>query len=250
VKVFILVFISVFSLYGYVDIDLDGVADKDDKCRSTSFKYFVNKYGCATSLVSDTPKYSVSINNKYSTNHLYDYLNSSLLLDVSLKNYSFSFTSSRYVYKHINKIAKSDISDYYLNSSYSFLDAFNNEKLSASVSLGVAIPYKNININKLQFDSTYHLAYKINQKLNIFFAQTYTLDENMLIGYYGGMGYILGSRYYLSSLYLYMQQVSNIKTYVTYFYNDKISAKFIIGHKFNNKLNSNSVSLKLKYKIN
>jgi hypothetical protein len=64
------------------------------------------------------------------------------------------------------------------------------------------------------------------------------------------MGYILGSRYYLSSLYLYMQQVSNIKTYVTYFYNDKISAKFIIGHKFNNKLNSNSVSLKLKYKIN
>jgi len=201
-------FLSLF-LYGYEDLDVDGVDDSIDKCLNTSFDDEVGEDGCPYNH-SYRGKLTLGFGKKVAfskddlqTNSFNFYAN------YKYNNWSLSISSSSYDifdnrYDNLNLWG-----DYYLIGGYTSKSSNN---FTTQYSLGVKIPNDSSDISSQEFDyfAYINLNYRLNSNQNIYGNWGYTLtgdsSENSYKNYHSlmmGTSYMMSDRWQVNFNYNY-----------------------------------------------
>ena len=242
VRVLIIMLFVIFSLYGYVDSDLDGVDDSVDKCPNTPFSDLVDESGCTIkSLVKKKERIKHNKNrsrvtknrkkiksyhkskkvshpilyedNKEKKTH-YDisvgfnkmggYSNESIMADIYHKNFSLSLFTA---VDNKRKYDDSRLSDTRVWGYYSYRYS---KRFLLKVGAGLVSP--NIDSNNKRVDAGVSLfgSYTVDE-FNPYFGASYRFtglkgDEYGLQNYYslyGGFGFYLSHKLYMSYTFSY-----------------------------------------------
>lgn len=207
-KATILTIILTLILYGYEDLDIDGVDDSIDKCLNTSFEDEVGKDGCPYNKVyrgkltigfGKKIAYSKSVLQTNSLNFYSNYI---------YNNWSLSLSTSSYdifdnLYSDLNLWG-----DYYLIGGYSY----KYNKITTKYSFGIKVPNKDSDISSQEFDyfTFINSSYRLNNKQTIYGSYGYTItgdSENYNYKNYNslmiGTNYIMSDRWQISLNYNY-----------------------------------------------
>ena len=228
-KLLLLVFFSA-NLHAkiFLDNDLDGVANEDDKCPNSKITDIVNKDGCAVDKVVFEKEKHIDISIGFSQDKIDNSWQNSQ--NISFAYYygdsNFWLTLSKY---------SGDSSDDLMLAYYHYI---NSSSYTITLGLGAYIPLNSNSDNKTDyFISTKYTYYFENSALSaeyqhIFSKDTDTQDSNAITVEYG---YLLSKKLYIaisysleSSIYKGEDNSQNIGIYTNYHFNKNwyISADF------------------------
>jgi hypothetical protein len=189
-------FLSLF-LYGYEDLDVDGVDDSVDKCLNTSFDDEVGEDGCPYDK-SYRGKLTIGFGKKIAYSKTDLQTNSfNFYANYRYNNWSLSFSTSSYdifdnLYSDLNLWG-----DYYLTGGYSYT----YDKFTTQYSLGVKIPNNDSDISSKEFDffAFINLNYRLSDAQNIYGSYGYTLrSDSDTQNYKNYNSLMVGSSYMMS----------------------------------------------------
>jgi len=238
IKTIVLIFLSSVVLFGFTDMDFDGVDDAIDKCPNTPITDLVDENGCSVKSVIVDQYFDIILGVSYSqlnyrSNKKTDTYTTTAQIDYYRGDFSLQFLSSYF---------RSDGS---INSDRGFNDtyvaAYYKWKLTPVFTLeagvGIILPtydtgYSN---NKTDYTASLNFNYKV-EEWNFFSGYNYTLIgdddviiKNELIRYQNtdafnlGVGYDFAPKlnasiaYYQSdSIYYDVETIKNISLYMVY----------------------------------
>ena len=195
-KIILLIFlINQLSAKPFLDDDLDGVANEDDKCPNSKITDIVNKYGCAVDKVTfknnSTIDMSVGFSRQRVENNSWEN-SQTLSLAYSYNNYTFWLIYSNYSNSSYNTLTLSTYYNIDLNNSLLTLAA------------GIYIPVNsNVDDKSDYFISAKYSYFFTKSSISVeymhqFSRDTNTQDSNSISFEYG---YLLNKKLYLSLSY-------------------------------------------------
>jgi hypothetical protein len=277
--VFLLASFFTTALMAYSDSDLDGVADKVDKCPNTPLTDLVDINGCTIKTLSQKNRFKgdldviVGLNyvgsNYTSTLSTANY-STSLQVDYYYKNFSFQASTSYFITDSDSGYNDHGLNDSFVGAAYSFTPRKN---LTLRVGLGALLPTydSSLNNNNTDYVASLNASYMF-KKFNIFAGYIYTKvnDDDVSVvlldgvrynyiyedtsAYSLGVGYYPKPKLYVSGAYNIVesvyQGVDDAKTLSLYAYYgiDKhwfLNASYAYG--LNDEASDNALSLKLGY---
>ncbi|MDF1883177.1 DUF3187 domain-containing protein [Sulfurimonas sp. SAG-AH-194-C21] len=277
-KIVLQIIISIFlssSLFAYIDSDMDGVEDAQDRCPNTPFSDLVDIRGCTKSSLVSAHHYDVIVGasfaqSDYQTLNTTDTLSTTLQVDYYYKNFSMQASTS-YFSTEGNGFNDSGLFDSFVGASYQFRPL---QDLSLRLGLGVLLPtYDNsLNNNNTDYTASLNLSYNID-KLNIFGGYAYTIinDDNVNIydanttltstvlyqnthAYSLGLGYYMTQRLYTSlsynasdSIYESVEDIQSMSTYMYYSIDSHWFLTFSYAYGLSDSASKNFTSLRLGY---
>jgi len=125
-----------FSLYAYIDTDMDGVLDSDDMCQNTPMTDLVDLSGCSKKSLVSPHHFSLIVGKHYENDVTTSYAYSSIEFDYYYKNFSIQLATDYYEMKS-NDANTSGINDVYVNMYYMFSPLAH---LKLSLGAGIALP--------------------------------------------------------------------------------------------------------------
>jgi len=156
--IFFIIF-STFSLYAYIDTDMDGVADSDDMCPNTPITDLVDLSGCSKKSLVSPHHFSLIVGQRYEKDINSTYAYSSIELDYYYKNFSMQLTTDYYKMKS-SDTNTSGINDVYVNMYYMFSPL---EHFKLSLSTGIALPTYDSIDNKTDYSFSLYGRYDVNK---------------------------------------------------------------------------------------
>lgn len=153
----ILIYFLVFSssLLAYIDSDMDGVIDKNDKCKNTLLTDLVDLSGCSVKSLVSFQHFDILLGKSYSTDKSSNLTLSSITLDYYYKVWSLQLSSSFYEIS-ANRQISMGMNDTYVNISYLF-QAFENFYLKFTG--GIVFPTYNSNDNNIDYSTSLYGRY-------------------------------------------------------------------------------------------
>jgi len=242
VKTIFLIFLSSVVLFGFSDIDLDGVDDSLDKCPNTPITDLVDENGCSVKSVIVDQYFDIIFGVSYSklnyrSNRKIDTYTTTAQIDYYYENFTFQFQSS-YFKSDNPKRSEKGWNDTSLTLYYSY-DVTSNFRLETGA--GVVLPtydtgYSN---NEIDYTASLNFNYKI-EEWSFFSGYDYTfigdddiITKNGSIKYQNidsfnlGVGYDFAPKlnlsisYYQSdSIYSDVEAIKNISIYSFYSIDD------------------------------
>ncbi len=214
------------SLIAYSDMDMDGVADKDDQCPNTSLTELVDLRGCTIKNLKSPHHFDLSFGTTHINSSDIKIDTTSLQADYYYKKISLELSTS-YFNKTIYGSKKSGWNDTYINGYYQLRPI---KKLLIRFGGGVSLPTYNARNNKIDYTLASYLTYSYN-KLSIFGGLGYTFigdNDSNITNYNNTSFYNIGLGYYFTnSLYSNISynnsssiynSVENIETFSIYGY--------------------------------
>jgi len=267
INTFLLFIFLPVGLFAYVDKDMDGVDDVDDKCLYTPFMDIVNSEGCSTETLVSKYHFDITTglsygNIDYNTLSKTDTLTTSFGLTYYYENFSCSLSSSFYSNKS-DDYSDSGINDTYLALDYIIFDS----ALYMSIGSTLILPtYDNsYGTNNLDYALNVNLGYNIGN-FNYFTSYGYTWINDTDVAdyvYYQdtnslsiGLGYIFSSPLYASlaynqseSIYKKIEQIRTASVYLFYSLSQDFFTNFSYAYGLSDTASDNYLSIKLGYKF-
>ena len=257
---------STTNVFAYVDGDIDGVEDKDDKCPNTRISDLVDSSGCSIKSLQNPHHFDILLGSSYSqanynTNELSDTFFTTVMLDYYYKNFSVGF-STAYFSSNSKTSAQKGFNDSYLTLMYTIK---NIQNLSIQVGGGLILPsYKSEFHNTTDYLCQLNLEYKF-KKINIFASYSYTMikdgdAKNYDIEYKNANTYDIGfgifsndqlhnslSYSYEESIYTHTKPSQTLYLQTFYTINQNWFATSSLGYGLNNTASTYSLSMQLGY---
>ena len=202
-KVFFSLVIFTFSLFAYVDSDMDGVPDKRDKCANTPLTELVDLSGCTIEKLVSEHHFDIVLGQSYAKETNASLNLSSIRMDFYYKKWSFQVATSYYK-STVETQTNTGQSDTYLNIFYLF-QPFENFYLN--VGGGLVFPTYDTVDNKLDYTASLYGRYKWNKLsliLGMGYGKTGDSNENDIVSYNDtisyntGLGYTWNANFYSS----------------------------------------------------
>jgi len=216
------------SLFAYIDSDMDGVPDENDKCANTALIELVDLSGCSIKKLVSEHHFDMLLGQSYSKENNSDLSLSSIRMDYYYKKWSFQLATS-YYNSTVQTQSKSGQSDSYLNVFYLFKPLKN---LYLNLGAGLVFPTYDNPDNKLDYTFSLYGQYKWD-KLSFIFGIGYgktgdsnsdkLVSYNNSISYNVGIGYLWNAKLYSSieytkanSIFEGLKDLENISLYSYY----------------------------------
>ena len=243
----LLVLLMTVSLFGFDDLDFDGVSDDKDLCPQSLFSDLVDRDGCKVASVAKA-KHNFDAYTAISTSKKsdYNYLSGSIGLTYLYDKFSLSFSNSYYNFELLDYDAKIEgQGDYNIDLSYKFKLS---DDISLSVTSGVVVPSSDGDNKKTDMLMTFSSSYQIVNKLSIFGGWTYNFMndlDNKGNKYDNYQSFNMGSKYKVISkayLSLYYSQsgssfgdddTKNLYLSTSYYFDNGVYALIDIGQELN-----------------
>jgi len=251
------------TIYGYVDSDLDGVEDINDRCPNTPLTDLADINGCSTESLVSPHHFEVVVGASYSE---YDYqtlssiesIATSLELNYYYKNFFLQISSA---YFESNNF---DDSGFYDSSIFAGYQLETIESLLLRLSLGVILPtYKtDLNNNNTDYSASASLSYNFLD-VTLFGGYSYTIIGDDLVesinykntnSYNLGVGYYVTSQLYFSgaynsseSIYAEVESIETLSLYSSYNINENYFTTLSYSYGLSESASKNYVSLRLGY---
>ena len=201
--VFYLIFFSA-SLCAYIDDDMDGVPNSDDKCANTPLTDLVDLSGCTIEkLVAPKHHFDIVLGQSYSKESNSSLNLSSIRLDYYYQAWSFQLATSYYKSKFLTQTDTGQ-TDTYLNLFY-LVKPFKNFYLN--IGGGIVLPTYDSADNKIDYTASLYGHYKWD-KLSLILGAGYgkigdsnsenIISYNNTLSYNTGLGYSWNSKLYTS----------------------------------------------------
>ncbi len=182
----------------YIDSDMDGVEDKNDKCANTPLTELVDLSGCTIKNLISPHHFDILLGESYSKDNISTLNLSSLTVDYYYKAWSFQLSSS--FYKTSSDIqSSSGMNDTYLNFSYLFTPF---ENFYLSMGGGVVFPTYTTADNKIDYTSSLYGKYKLDKFsfiIGLGYGKIGDNNKDNIISYNNTLSYTIGSGYNWSS---------------------------------------------------
>ena len=222
IKIVILLLISsTIQASIFLDNDLDGVSNEDDKCPNSEITDIVDKYGCKVEQVSFEEKEThidVSITSNYDKIGNSWQNSQNLSIGYYYKNSSFWLSASKYSVENNDDLT---LSYYYY---------INNSSYNITLGAGAYIPLNSNDNDNTDYFLSAKYAYIFNRNtfsikyLHTFFRDSNTQDTNLLQAEYG---YLFKDKIYTSisyeiesSLYKNQSNSQRLGIYTNFYIND------------------------------
>jgi len=247
-------------LSAYVDSDMDGVPDKNDKCINTPLTDLVNLSGCTIKQLQTDEKYfNLVLGQSYVDTGLSTLYLSSLKINYYDKNWSIQLASSYYDSSLDIENSRGQ-NDTYLTLYY-FFDPINN--LYLTLSAGLVFPTYDIVNNNMDYTASFYGRYKFYEwsfivglgynKIGDIDALN-TFDYQNKFSYNVGVGYTWDSGLYASFGYYRTNSTSNImedlqtiSVYAYYPFNEHWFASLNYGDGFISNIKRKNVGINIGY---
>ena len=234
-RIFLLSFIMISTLFAYSDLDLDGVVDSTDQCPNTPMTELVDIKGCSTQSLASDYHYDIIIGESYSqidynTNEKTDTYATTVQFDYFYDNFSLQVLSAYYSSKSASYSDKG-LTDTTLSGYYLIPVA---DDFSVRIGAGIVLPTfdSTLNNNNSDYIGSLSATYSID-KLNLFAGYNFTMinDDDVANvvtyqnthAYSGGVGYYLTPKWYASTsyyqadgIYKGMEDIKNASVYNFY----------------------------------
>ena len=260
--VIVVLFITT-NLFAYTDSDLDGVADKYDKCKNTPLSDLVDRRGCTIKSLFTDYHYDIVYGLNYadaaqvSTTNI-DMPSFSLRADFYYKNFYLQTYSSYYVNTDDNGDTQNGFYDTFVGGGYHYNIT---KKLFLSVGAGALLPTYDDKVitNNTDYKAFTSISY-IQNNATVFGSYSYTIindkDTNNIVSfqdtnaYSVGAGYNFSDKFYASgsynftnSVYKSVEDLTTASVYILYNINKSKYFTFNYAHGLSNSANDNSFSL-------
>ena len=251
---FILFFlIAPLLLLAYVDSDMDGVEDKNDRCPNTAMTDLVDLSGCTIERLVSPHHFSVMAGATYANDKENTYNFSSLEFDYYYKEISVQFSTSYYDLES-STLNKEGMNDSYLNLFYKFNPSKN---FSLNLGTGLVLPtYDNVN-NKVDYATSIYGRYALDKwSLSAGLGYTFVGDVNasnrrfynVSTGYSWNNNFYSSIGYYVSeSIYEGINDFESLSLYNYYSINQNWFTTVSFTQGLNDVSLDNSVGVKLGY---
>jgi hypothetical protein len=260
---FISFFLLVLELHAYVDSDLDGVADSDDRCPNTLLSEQVDAKGCVIKTLYREYHFDVVYGFNYAdtaplvSQHL-NIPSFSLRADLYYKNYYLQSYTAYYLNSDKNAEIQSGFYDTYIGGGY---QKYFFNTLFVSVGAGALLPtYKDKVVdNGTDYQTQASLSY-VNKSYTLFGSYAYTFindtDKTQVSTFKNTNAYTLGAGRYWSkksyvsasynftnSVYAGTADITTAGVYVSYTINSHKYFIFRYAYGLSKSANPNSFSL-------
>ncbi len=239
-------------VWGYSDLDMDGVEDSVDQCPNTSLLELVDIKGCAIKNLGSPHHSDVILGASYSqinptTQEKTDTYAASLQADYYYKAFSLQL-STAYFDSESSITSTKGTTDTFLGAYYQFTPF---STLNVRLGGGLLLPTYDADNNLLDYTASASLSYLLNN-FNFFGSYSYTIinDETVnyidinnnpvSISYANTSGYNVGVGYYLTA---------KLYTSVAYNSSDSIYEKIITGTAVDTVESLNTASAYLFYTL-
>ena len=175
----VLIFLMMGCLFGFDDLDFDGVSDQEDQCPQSLFSDLVDKYGCKVSSVLLKESHNFDIHTEISNakGDDYNYISNSIGLAYFYRNMALYFSSSYYQYELLDYDASSEgQGDYTLSFKYKYKL---NNNINLNMKSGANIPSSNEDNKKTDIFVSLSSGYQIVNKLSVSGEFTYTFMNDV-----------------------------------------------------------------------
>ena len=202
-------FVISVNLSAFVDADMDGVIDSEDKCQNTPLSDLVDKSGCSVKRLYDEYHYDVVYGFNYAdtaplvSQHL-NIPSFSLRADLYYKDYYLQSYSAYYMNTDANGDVEHGFYDTYVGGGY---QKYLLDSLFVSVGAGVLFPTYNDDVvdNKTDYQAQASLSY-IKNSMVFFGTYAYTIindtDKTGIATFQNTNAYSLGAgRYFTKKIY-------------------------------------------------
>ncbi len=259
----LLLFLFVLNLHAYVDSDMDGVADSEDRCPNTPLSDLVDKRGCALERLYNEYHYDTVYGFNYAdtaplvSQHL-NIPSFSLRADVYYKNYYLQSYTAYYMNTDANGDVQSGFYDTYVGGGY---QKYLLDSLFVSVGAGVLLPtYQDDIVNNSTDYQMQASASYIRNNLTFFGSYSYTLindkDRTNVATFQNTTAYSVGAGRYFNekmyaslsysftnSVYTHITDITAASLYTTYTINVHKYFIFRYSYGLSKSANDNSLSL-------
>lgn len=180
-RIFFLILFLSSAVFAYVDSDMDGVEDRDDKCPQTSLSDLVDLDGCVIQKTDNNLHYDLllgtelsSLNN--SSQVPSDTLNTYVQANMYLDRWRLELAGSYYISRS-SDASQSGSNDTFVNIFYGTTPS---EKLRVEIGAGAILPtyvsgYDN---EATDYSALINFQYNINPNFYLFGSDTYTWVED------------------------------------------------------------------------
>ena len=263
-KIYIfLFFIVTLQLQAYVDSDLDGVADSDDKCPNTPLSELVNKEGCSIKTLYHEYHFDVVYGFNYAdtaplvAKHL-NIPSFSLRADMYYKNYYLQTYTAYFVHSDANGDIQNGFYDTFVGGGY---QKYFFESLFVSVGAGALFPtyHDSVIQNNTDYQTQASLSY-MHKNFTLFGSYSYTLindkDTTKVSTFQNTNAYSVGAGRYISkktylslsynfsnSVYTDVSDLSTASAYLSYTINPHKYFLLRYSYGLSKSANQNSFSL-------
>jgi len=278
-KIILFTIMILFStaLFAYSDSDMDGVADKVDKCPNTPLLDLVDNTGCTKkNLVPKITKqhFDIIIGANYSDSNFASLnrtatYSSSLQVDYYYGDFSLQGSTSYYKTDG-NNYRENGMNDSYVGASYNIKP---NQDLLIRLGLGAILPTYDtkLNNNNTDYIASINLSYTKNN-LNLFTSYIYSMindddvsfdDTNGTVYEYNykdtnalsvGIGYYVTTTLYVSvsynisdSIYKNIEDIQTTSLYAYKSINQNWFMTLFYAYGLSDSASDNAVSVKLGY---
>ncbi len=240
-------------VWGYSDLDMDGVEDSVDRCPNTSLLELVDINGCTIKNLGNPHHFDVILGASYSqinptTQEKTDTYAASLQADYYYKAFSLQL-STAYFDSESSITSTKGTTDTFLGAYYQFIPL---STLNVRLGGGLLLPTYDADNNLLDYTVSASLSYLLNN-FNFFGSYSYTIinDETVnytdvnnnpvSISYANTSAYNVGVGYY---------PTAKLYTSVAYNSSDSIYDKIITGTAVDTVESLNTASVYLFYTLN
>lgn len=217
-------------LFGYVDSDIDGVADEDDLCPDTPFDKLVDENGCDKDNIY-WGFLRLQISNSWQIDNDNIFSNYGISSYYNYNNISFSISNSQQSSLDNNNNQSNYRGDLYIDIGYLF-EVDNKTETKLTFGSKIAKADDEVGTGENDYYISLMLNHIVNDNLSLFSNISYTLvGDSSTINYQNSFGYSLGFSYITSS-----------NWYSSISYNQATSI-------YPNTLDSKSISLYNSYRL-
>ena len=170
------------SLVAYVDSDMDGVPDKNDKCANTPLTELVDLSGCTIETLVSPHHFDIVLGQSYSTDTNSTLNLSSLRVDYYYKKWSLQLATSYYDNRYLTE-KTSGQNDSYLNLFYLFNPI---ENFSLNMGGGIVFPTYESADNEIDYTASLYGRYQWNDLsliLGVGYGKTGDSSSENIISY-------------------------------------------------------------------
>ena len=170
-------------IWGYSDLDMDGVEDSVDRCPNTSLLELVDINGCTVKELGNPHHFDVILGASYSqinpnTQEKTDTYAASLQADYYYKDFSLQL-STAYFDSQSSLVSSSGTTDTFLGAYYQFTPL---TSLNVRLGGGLLLPTFDAENNLLDYTASMSLSYLLDD-FNLFGSYSYTIINDETINY-------------------------------------------------------------------
>ncbi|CAA6803726.1 MAG: Unknown protein [uncultured Sulfurovum sp.] len=202
-KAFFSFFLFTSFLLAYVDSDMDGVPDENDRCTNTPLTELVDLSGCTIKKLISEHNFDLVLGQSYVEDSISTLSLSTIKMDYYYKNWSMQLATSYYK-SSLDIVNSSGQNDTYLSLFYLFnpLDNF-----FLTLGGGIVFPTYDVVDNNMDYTASLYARYKI-EKWSLIMGTGYNkigdidssnnLNYNNKLSYNLGVGYAWDNKFYSS----------------------------------------------------